>query len=65
MEKPSFDFETLTTKVKDANYTNWEDPFASEYELISVQFEGRLMLDSKTIRHNIVLSKELWFSEGL
>lgn len=59
MKEPSFDFETLVSNVKDANYSHWENPFSPEYEIVWTQFEFKPLATSN-LRYNVILSKEFY-----
>jgi hypothetical protein len=52
-----------STKLEDANYTAWEDPFAPEYEIISWHIEIKPYLHNINLRHHQIISQDLWFPE--
>lgn len=48
-------------EFNDANYTNWEDPFAPEYEIVWHHIEmGPVWKPNK---YNYVISQGFWFPE--
>lgn len=54
----SGNFEKLIDNVRDANYSEWENPFAPEYEIVSVHIvEMGLMIDPKDLKHHKVISR--------